>query len=562
MHQTKLIDREVASRLAFYVTLLVAGVALAYFAVEKPATRYLAIDTIQHLSVARNLTNGFGLTTSILYYSIHYTFGTVPVPQTVWPPGAAINAAAAGLFGIELADAFVLFSIASVLAASATLYVAMRRSGIRMSVASPAAAMWAASPSTWHFAIRGETEAPFVLFCWLSIYFVIRATSSKARDLVWVGAGICAALAVAWRYQGVYLGPALLVAGLLATHGHPLRKRLIALTWLLGPMALVFSAVVLRNLALSGAITGVHGAVIDPLSLSGAIKYAAWFTERSLADFIGVRPSLATRMTLVLCIATAAWVIVMVFRAARPPSRAELSTVEFHRVQAVATMAVASFAVFALTHMLLGAVTTATWYLAGVRYITVLLPSLIFLVALGAELAHRLKAPVETAERLPPVVSIAASALWLVVIWTLAASFAATSNLRATTADIETALATRTANGSTVGEYLQANNARLRPMLASWAHELHLVDAKPVVGLQPTSTSLKNWDFAAMLALCDSIGLRSVLVVDSHLAPPRDNYTANQTALQELAAGKQHPRLQLLLDARGVKLFEVLPQRP
>jgi len=51
---------------------------------------YIHSDAAQNLSVAKNILNGQGLKTDIIYYQQHHDYGSVPAVQTVFPPGLPI----------------------------------------------------------------------------------------------------------------------------------------------------------------------------------------------------------------------------------------------------------------------------------------------------------------------------------------------------------------------------------------------------------------------------------------------------------------------------------------
>src|SRR5262245_42527564 len=48
---------------------------------------FVTTDTAQYMGVARNIVDGKGITTSIIYYEEQYRQARIPAQQTVWPPG-------------------------------------------------------------------------------------------------------------------------------------------------------------------------------------------------------------------------------------------------------------------------------------------------------------------------------------------------------------------------------------------------------------------------------------------------------------------------------------------
>lgn len=74
---------------------------------------YRTDDSFQYCSVAENILRGNGIATSIIHFDEQYHCGTLPAPQTVFPPGYSFLVAAVSAGGIPIGYAGFLVSLAS-----------------------------------------------------------------------------------------------------------------------------------------------------------------------------------------------------------------------------------------------------------------------------------------------------------------------------------------------------------------------------------------------------------------------------------------------------------------
>lgn len=209
-------------------------------------------DTAQALSVARNVQQGHGFQTSIIYYEEHYSLNTWPAPQTVFPIGYPSMIALLGWAGIPLRSAPFTIGVAGFFSVPLLINMAAIRMGRRPVTAILLSALWLCCPMIWHNVWERQTETMFISLT-LSSLILLQSESSGYRKLLL--AGLLAALAMSLRYAGVFWLMTVNLAFLLQLS----QKRLAAIR-----QAVVFSAVPVavaallfaRNLMLVGDLKG------------------------------------------------------------------------------------------------------------------------------------------------------------------------------------------------------------------------------------------------------------------------------------------------------------------
>ena len=104
--------RILSSRAGLGIILLVTSLATAVLATLYDGT-LLSNDTAQYLSVARHLQSGQGLKTDLVFFAEHLAFDSMPVEQTVFPPGFPWLIELAATSGLQIADAAFLVTASS-----------------------------------------------------------------------------------------------------------------------------------------------------------------------------------------------------------------------------------------------------------------------------------------------------------------------------------------------------------------------------------------------------------------------------------------------------------------
>ncbi|HQX54007.1 MAG TPA: hypothetical protein PLR25_29100 [Planctomycetaceae bacterium] len=162
---------------------------------------WLHPDTAQALSVARNLQQGNGFSTSVVYYEEHYQFDTAPAPQTVFPIGYPAMIAAIGAFGVPLRTAAYSIGVIGFVLVPPLICLAALRMGRKPITSFMVAAFWLCSPMLWHNVWERQTEMMFITLTLSSLILLQNSMLTTRRLLL---SGLLAAIAFSLRYAGVF----------------------------------------------------------------------------------------------------------------------------------------------------------------------------------------------------------------------------------------------------------------------------------------------------------------------------------------------------------------------
>jgi hypothetical protein len=224
-------------------------------------------DSFQYLSVARNLLEGNGLATSLLYFDEQLVTGQLPAPQTVFPPGYSLLMAVLGAAGVPLEAAGYAISAASFALTIWLFFQAGRLLRIRRLPFGVLLLLVATSACGWVLALCILSESLFTAVSLAALLVLMQAQSAAADPeartgrLVFVG-GILAGLSFWVRYAGLFL----VAAGLLYYGVRLLRRRSRALRdgLLFGGASLALVALLLgRNLLILGDFRGGNTRPVD-----------------------------------------------------------------------------------------------------------------------------------------------------------------------------------------------------------------------------------------------------------------------------------------------------------
>jgi len=164
-------------------------------------------DSFQYLSVARNLLEGNGLASSLLYFDEQLASGLMPAPQTAFPPGYSVVIAVLGAAGIALETAAYAVSVVS----HVTELILFVRGARLLNVWTPALVfLWlvlAANVTGWILAFSVLSESLFTAVSLGAMVLLIRAeTASQTRKRRALIAGAALAGLSVWvRYAGLFL---------------------------------------------------------------------------------------------------------------------------------------------------------------------------------------------------------------------------------------------------------------------------------------------------------------------------------------------------------------------
>ena len=238
-------------------------------------------DGVQYVEGARRLLAGDGYSTSILYFDEHYRSGTLPSPQTVWPPGTSGAIAAVSALGIEPEVAGrVVARVAYLFLPPLVFLIGIRLTG--SAVAAAWCAVWQLGMTEfWMYLGTPNSDLPFLAASLGAIALLPDRGQSRWR---WLAASLLGSLAVLFRYAGVFL--LLPIALVLVTDAVQTWRR--SGTLALGPIAFaapgfaIVGALLLRNRLLAGDLRGGNTRVLHQ-PLGGLLTE----TFRSLLDTLG-----------------------------------------------------------------------------------------------------------------------------------------------------------------------------------------------------------------------------------------------------------------------------------
>ncbi len=165
---------------------------------------WLAVDTAQTVSVARNIATHGEIATDIIYYEEHLQFAQVPVPQTVFPAGYPGLIAAVMLFGTsDVLAARIIVTVSFTLVPLLLLWN-LRRLGLNAWWAAFLSLMWLVMQPMWWNAQGLQSELPFIA-CTLGAFACLLKSNDKQGAWSWLlAAGALTALACSIRYAGVF----------------------------------------------------------------------------------------------------------------------------------------------------------------------------------------------------------------------------------------------------------------------------------------------------------------------------------------------------------------------
>ncbi len=238
-------------------------------------------DGVQYVEGARRLLAGDGYATSILHFDEHYRAGTLPAPQTVWPPGTSAAIAVVAGFGVEPEAAGRLVARLAYLFLPPLVFLI----GVRLTgsvVPAALCAIWQLGMTEfWMYLASPNSDLPFLAASLGAITLLPDRAGSGRR---WLAASMLAGVAVLFRYAGVFfllpLGLVLVIDAVQTwrrTRVFPFRPFALA-----APGFVIVGAMLLRNRLIAGDLRGGNTRVFHQ-PLGGLLVE----TFRSLADTLG-----------------------------------------------------------------------------------------------------------------------------------------------------------------------------------------------------------------------------------------------------------------------------------
>lgn len=475
-------------------------------------------DAIQSIGAARSLLAGQGYASPIVYYDAQLEAGPpLPVPQTVFPPGASWAIAGLMAAGVPAAVAPGLLAIVGLFASAEATRRLLRLGGVPPTLAAAVAIGWLAHPRVWELTRAGATEPLFVAALLAAILALSRAAGAARPAPALAAAGIAGAAAVTVRYVGVVPVAAFAaVAWFVFRHAGPMRAVGAAL-WVGGPAALAAAAMFVRNRMLTGRLSGGQFEQPSAPGLGVAVDAMGEAARRMLAvpALPGAGAAALVGAALVL-VAGIVWAL----RAARRDAPPEA------RVRAALVLACATAAIAHVAFHAANAATVATWF-ASWRYLLPMLPAglVVAAVAGSALLGER------TVRRAGAAALVAAIGLAIVSGWREARQV---TPLATAVSGLEAALDTRCGE-RTLRERLAALPAG-EPVLSNEEHLLHLATGRPTLGTVSRFYGARSWSAGEVASTMALFGAREAVMLASAFAR-REAAFAGQPFHETFAAG-------------------------
>jgi hypothetical protein len=499
-----------------YVAVLVLVTALLASVLADSAPDH---DAIQALGAAQSLAAGTGYASPIPYYRLqHAAAPTLPVPQTIFPPGGAFALRAALAVGVPAALAPMAVALLALLVSVEAMRRLLRSAGCPPAIAVAVALGWLAHPRIWELVRSGSTEPAYVAAGLLATLGVVRASGAN-RPLPWLlAAGLAAAAAVLLRYVGAVHVAALTAVVALLFRGGGLWRRLRFAAVFALPAALATVAMLVRNRQLSGRLSGGQfehpsppgwgealAAMFDAMRMAAGLPSVPWASGAALAAGVAA------------LLAATAWALPIVL--ARGDRRQDAArggwggAPDAERRQAAARVVLACVVGAAAQAAFLAwnAATASAWF-ASWRYLLPLLPlCVVAVVAFVAALADGTRAGLS-----PRAQGVALAAVALLAAGLALRVHGSTTPLAEARTELRLALDARCGE-ETVRQRIEHQRAAGLPILSTEEHLLQLETGAWVIGTTSRFYTRREWTPAAVAALMASFGAREAVVLRTML---------------------------------------------
>lgn len=512
---------------------------------------FLDSDAAQYLNTARNLLAGQGLSTELLYYDEHYRFGTVPAPQTVFPPGLPLILAAALALGASAAQASVFVGVACLCITGLLLAACLIRLCVAPVLVLLGVGIWFTLALAWVNVLEGRSEVVFAAMTLASTTALLSMRQGWARLLT---AGFFAAAALAVRYQGVLFLTALgLWWCVLLLLERPDRYWRVAADGA-ALLALPITAALLifgRNIALLGAAGG--GPVDTVQSGIGGIDLvrAAWW---AVSDISGLSLSKLAEGSLVVWLVAGGVLLLALCAGLAPPvSAPSRAPAESKSVRRAALSLAVVYVGVSMAGLVLLATTRAGAYLQG-RFMVPLVPFAV--IAWIVFLDRWLRAmPTRRVFRIGAAGAVLLHAGLLGAQASVADRCFADLRSDRRIAVIRSALDV-SVEGATLRQYLLQRATSRSPVFAESAQHVWLLLDRPLIGAAGAGFSTKRWTDMEVRRLQRCYGVQLLLFFPPLFDPARPE-NSNRVIFADLARGEVPVFLQTVLRTTEVELYRL-----
>ncbi len=519
---------------------LIASIATAIVFTATWTPDWLANDTAQTLSVARSIAASGNIATDVIFYEEHLQFLQSPVPQTVFPlgyPAVIALLMQLGLSDVQAAQVIVTLSFALV---PLLLFWILQRFGVIAIWSAAISLIWLAMQSMWWNAQGLQSELPFIA-CTLGALACLHRAEMSVASWRWViVAGTLAALAVSFRYAGVFF--ALSVGVVLAGDWLCRRSRFsfVRCAAFAALPLLTLTAMFARNASLVGDLKGGNNHLTDK-PLSDVVR-TMWYSISDLFGWsrAGAEAGEVSELLLLAGIVTAFGVVKVRARKLRHKVRSDIGAVSASRCSEFIPVMYCCIYVASLFWL-----ERATSVGLCPR---LLLPTVPFaLIAFGQFVAW------SSAQRVATWLRFAPACLLLLAMLCGQMELWAKHSQPSAVRDVQSAIDSLAAGN----EFSQAIDivalADGQPVLCNECHCVSNATQLPVVGLAAGNYTSREWNHDTVHELVDQFDVRLVLVFTEIF----DEANESPAYFEALAAGDVPEWLTPLVTQGPVRVYAV-----
>lgn len=201
--------------LSLSLLLMLFVFTILYFSCDISRYHLDGNDSYQYLSESNNFIHNKGLSSSLLHYDENLVSGSIPAPQTVFPPGYSIAIASLESLGVDGERAGVVVSLAAFVSTVVSLMYSGYLLGVQANAQRFVLFLWICNGIAWSYALRIYSESLFTAITFVGITLLIKAETLETRPrfrLAYLVAGCCVSSLAYWvRYAGCLLIAAVLL---------------------------------------------------------------------------------------------------------------------------------------------------------------------------------------------------------------------------------------------------------------------------------------------------------------------------------------------------------------
>jgi len=259
--------------IAFALLSIVVALLLGQFYSKS----YIHSDASQNLSVAKNISNGIGIKTDIIYYQQHHEYGSVPAVQTVFPPGLSfITAAFHRATGIPLSLSLYALCVFFFLAIPIQVFIILRRMKLDAIYSFILACTCYLFSYFWLQTLNFGSELLFIFIILLCVLVFPKKNSLDQytyKKIFFIG--MLAGLSVFVRYVGIFFVISIIIFFMTRFIFKRERKEFYELLFVGAVSSSIPILLFIRNYYITGTISG-GPQVIQGASLNETLHAIRW----------------------------------------------------------------------------------------------------------------------------------------------------------------------------------------------------------------------------------------------------------------------------------------------